>query len=87
MYQTTIELWNGNIAPCENCGAYDPEINKLITLCERNCENLRKNLTPEQEETLQKYIDCCDEYHLRMIELSFAEGFRLGIRLTSEAFH
>lgn len=85
MTQTIIELWNGNIAPCEHCGAHDPVINKLIGLMERNREQLSKGLTEAQMETFQKYIDCSEEYLLRMLELAFSDGFCLGSRLAVES--
>ena len=52
--KTIIDLWNGNIAPCEHCGSHDPVINNLIGLIERNRENLSRGLTEAQTETLQK---------------------------------
>ena len=85
MTQTILDLWNGNIAPCEHCGSHDPEANHLIGLMERNREDLRKGLTNAQAETFQKYIDCCEEYLLRMLELAFCEGFSLAAKLTVES--
>lgn len=84
MQKTIMELWNGNIAPCERCGSRDPEIKNLIGLIERNREGLSSGLTESQMETFQKYIDCSDEYLLRMIELAFCDGFRLGGKLAIE---
>ena len=84
MTRTISELWNGSIAPCEHCGARDPELNKLLGFMERHRESLREGLTAAQRETLEKYIDCSDEYLLRMMELSFCEGFTLGSRLLVE---
>ena len=55
---TIIDLWNGNIAPCEHCGAHDSDMNHLIGLMERNREALREGLTVAQMEISQKYIDC-----------------------------
>ena len=75
MTQTIIDLWNGNIAPCEHCGAHDPVISNLLSLIERNREKLSKGLTETQMETFQKYMDCSDEYLLRMLELAFSDGF------------
>jgi len=83
--QTILDLWNGNIAPCEHCGSHDPVINDLIGLMERNRENLSRGLTEAQLEILQKYMDCSDEYLLRMLELAFCDGFRLGSKLMVEA--
>ena len=82
--QTIIDLWNGNVAPCEWCGAHDPEANHLVGLMERNRESLREGLTAAQAEIFQKYIDCSEEYLLRMLELSFSDGFCLGGKLTME---
>ena len=85
MAQTITDLWNGNIAPCEHCGSHDPQINNLIGLIERNRENLSRGLTESQMDTFQKYIDCSEEYLLRMLELSFSDGFSLGSRLIIES--
>lgn len=82
--QTILDLWNGNIAPCEHCGAHDPEVNQLISLIEQNRENLSRGLMEAQTETFQKYIDCSEEYLLRMLELAFIDGFCLGGKLILE---
>lgn len=81
---TITDLWNGNIAPCERCGAHDSEVNHLIGLMERNRETLREGLTAAQIEIFQKYIDCSEEYLLRMLELAFCDGFCLGGKLAIE---
>ena len=78
-------LWNGSIAPCDCCGAYDEKANHLIGLLERNRIALNEELTAAQEELFEKYIACSDEYLLRMMELSFCDGFTLGTNLTVEA--
>lgn len=83
--QTIIDLWNGNIAPCEHCGAHDTESNHLIGLMERNREALCEGLTAAQRETFQKYMDCSEEYQLRMLELAFCDGFCLGSKLVIES--
>ena len=81
---TIIDLWNGNMAPCEHCGAHDSEVNHLIGLMERNREALREGLTAAQMEIFQKYIDCSEEYLLRMLELAFCDGFCLGGKMVME---
>lgn len=85
MTQTILDLWNGNVAPCEHCGRHDTEANQLIGLIERNREKLSEGLTEAQKEMFQKYIDCSEEYLLRMLALAFREGFCLGSRLSVEA--
>ena len=84
MNNTILDLWNGNIASCEYCGANDTEANHLIGLIERNRENLSRELSDAQKETFQKYIDCTDGYLLRMLELAFSDGFTLGSKLMIE---
>ena len=85
MSQTMKDLWNGNIAPCERCGAHDATANELISLMERNRTQLGEGLTAAQMDLFQKYIDCADEYLLHMLELAFCDGFSLGSKLTVEA--
>ena len=82
--QTIIDLWNGNIAPCEHCGSHDAQINRLLCLMERHREGLHNGLTEAQTEVFQKYMDCAEEYLLRMMELAFSDGFCLGARLAAE---
>lgn len=85
MSQTISDLWNGNIAPAEHCGAHDPQVNRLVGLMERNREHLSEGLTAAQKETFQKYIDSSEEYLLRMLELAFCDGYCLGSRLVMES--
>lgn len=85
MAQTISDLWNGSIAPCAHCGCNDPEANHLLRLIERNREALRKELPARQADLFQKYIDCSEEYLLRMLELAFCEGFCLGSKLAAES--
>ena len=85
MLQTITDLWNGNIAPYEHCGAHDPEVRELISLIERNREKLSRGLTAAQSEVFQNYIDCSEEYLLRLMELAFCDGFRLSARLLTES--
>ena len=83
--ETIIDLWNGNVAPAEDCGSRDPEANHLFSLMVRNEEKLRGGLTDAQKEVLQKYTDCSAEYLMRMLELAFCEGFSLGCKLVTES--
>ena len=83
--QTIEDLWNGNITPCENCGSHDPKLKQLRSLMGRNHDKLCEGLTEAQKETFQKYLDCSDEYFLRMLELAFCDGFCLGSKLAAES--
>lgn len=82
--QTMIDLWHGNIAPCEHCGVHDSEANHLLCLMERNRALLCEGLTEAQRELLQKYMDCSGEYLCRMLELAFCDGFCMGGKLAME---
>lgn len=85
MTQTISELWNGNIAPVEHCGEHDPAANRLYSLMEKTGEMLRKELTDIQKDTFGKYMECSEDYLLRMMEIAFTEGFCLGCRLMMES--
>ena len=82
--QTIIDLWNGNIAPCEHCGVHDSQVKHLVDLMKRNREILCEGLTTAQIEIFQKYIDCYEEYLFRMTELAFRDGFCMGGKLAVE---
>ena len=85
MNNTIIDLWYGNIAPYEQCGAHNPKILKQHSLIERNQEGLLAGLNDAQKELFQKYADCYDEYLISMMELAFCDGYALGCQLTTEA--
>lgn len=85
MMQTIADLWNGNIVPCDNCGAHDRQINELVVLMARNRDNLNKEISPAQQVIFEKYIDCAEEYLLRLMEQAFCDGFSLASRLLMEA--
>ena len=84
MQPTIKNLWNGNIAPCERCGAHHPQIKRLHALIEETRESLSKDLPVAQMEALRKYVEYSDEYLLHMLELAFCDGFSLGSRLMME---
>lgn len=79
------DLWYGNLAPFDKCGAHEEEITHLAALMERNQEELSSICTPAQKELFQKYMDCEEEYLLRMMEQAFLTGFSLSCRIFTEA--
>lgn len=85
MKETIIDLFHGNIAPCERLGVGNREIAHLGELVERNHQSLLRGLTDEQKEILEKYEDCVNEMNVLLYEESFVEGYRLGARMTVEA--
>lgn len=80
------DLWNGNIAPCEHCGAKDRQANALYAGAQRSREALKASLAGENHDLLENYGKHLEDYLLRMMELAFREGLVLGIRLTTEVF-
>ena len=85
MTSTILDLWNGNIAPCEHCGTHDEQSKHLFSLISRNREALSATLSESQKEILQKYLECTEEYLLRLMELAFSDGFSLGSRFAMES--
>ena len=79
MTHTIEDLWNGELAFCEHCGAYDPEANRLV----RELAQLQEG----QREQLQGYIDQTERYTLRMMELAFRDGFSAGVKLLTEGLY
>lgn len=78
-------LWNGNIAPGENCGTGDPEVKQLILLMERHKSVLDKELDEKHRQTFEKYYDCAEEYINLVSMHAFCDGFRLAAKLMAEA--
>ena len=84
--KTIDELWYSNISPSEQCTCGDKRLKELLKLVARNREDLDGTLTDKQKETLEKFEDCTNEMHCITERDAFSYGFRLGVRLTAEAF-
>ena len=87
MTHTIEDLWNGELAFCEHCGAYDPEANRLVREVARFRDDLLPQLQEGQLEQLQGYIDRTERYTLRMMELAFQDGFSAGVKLLTEGLY
>ena len=79
------ELWNGRTALADSCGTQVPEVKHIVCLSERSREELYKELSPRQKEIFEKYVDCQQEYLLRLTESAFCRGFSFASRLWGEA--
>lgn len=79
------ELYYGNISPTDRDivrgGAYAHILN-LVTC---NEDDLMQTLTQAQQETFEKFKDCASEQGDKNEMMSFALGFKLGMRLAVEA--
>ena len=80
------ELWYGNIAPLEQSTLGDKRFAELLNLVNQNREELVRTLTDKQKETLEKYEETVNEMYNVTERDAFSYGFRLGVRLMSEAF-
>ena len=79
------ELWRGNLQPIAKIGDGVRDIAKLERLKERNRERLFRLLGDRNEDVLEKYTDCIDEYTSTICEQAFYEGFCLGMRMGTES--
>ena len=80
------ELYYGNIRLSERSVRSGSELYKAQQLAARNETSLEGSMSDALKEAFQKYVDCTAELS-RMTELNaFALGFKLGLRLTAEAF-
>ena len=86
MFDTLKNFYRGHLVPDEKDGPNRPYIQDLLQLRDNNRERLCQGLTEEQKEILEKY-DCQTTEMIELIrEDSFISGYRMGTRLTAEAF-
>ena len=79
-----VDLWYGNIAPCETCGVGDAEIEQLVKCMGEQEETLRRVLQESQKELFTRYVRWSGLYACTISEKAFQEGFRLAVRFMSE---
>ena len=80
------ELYYGNISLSERGFRRTGEYAHVLQLAARNEEILTETLTEAQKETFGKFKDNTSEL-TSMTELTaFTLGFKLGLRLTAEAY-
>ncbi|MBR1532604.1 MAG: hypothetical protein IJ643_11155 [Eubacterium sp.] len=81
------EFWYGNITPTEYSRIENnAKYKEALNLVNQNQERLKATLNDEQIELLEKLLTASEEF-ANIIELdSFKAGFKLGVRLTIEAY-
>lgn len=81
------ELWYGNITPTEYSRIENnANYKEALRLVNQNQERLKSTLTNEQKELLDELLTSSEEF-ANLIELDcFKVGFKLGARLTIEAY-
>lgn len=81
MEQILEELWYGNIAPCENCGAGDEEIEMLVKLIGEHEETQSRRLQDNHKFLFAKYVQWADRYACCVSARAFRDGFILAARI------
>ena len=85
MTKTISRLWSGNLDPVMRLGMNNAEIDKMGKLMSDYYSKIKANITDEQKEILEKYLDCVNDYVLLISEQSFCDGFCLGTKILAEA--
>ena len=80
------ELFYGNIIPSEGSFRKAGEYAHILQLVTRNEEELTETLTEAQKVTFEKFKDGTSELNGMTEVTAFTLGFKLGLRLTAEAF-
>ena len=80
------ELYYGNITPPERSCRRSGEYAHILQLIARHEEKLTETLTEAQKETFEKFKDSTLEISSITEVTAFTLGFKLGLRLTAEAF-
>lgn len=80
------ELYHGNITPSDRSFCRTGEYAHILQLVSRNEEKLTETLTEAQKETFEKFKDGTSELSGMTEVTAFTIGFKLGLRLTAEAF-
>ena len=83
---TIEELYYGNITPSEREYRRGSEYAHVLQLATRSEEKLSETLTEAQKETFGKFKDNTSELSSMTEITAFTLGFKLGLRLTAEAF-
>ncbi len=81
------ELFYGNICPCDKHLTRGSEYSQLLNLAVKNEEKLAELLSPQQKEMFEKVKDCITDMNNLLEKEAFIEGFRLGVKLFSEAIY
>ena len=86
MESIIAELFYGNITPSERSYCKTGEYAHILQLVTRNEEKLTETLSEAQKETFEKFKDGTSELSSMTEVIAFTIGFKLGLRLTAEAF-
>ena len=81
------ELWYGNITPTEYSRIENnANYKEMLSLVTQQQERLKTSLSDEQKDVFERLLAASEEF-ANLIELDcFKVGFKLGARLTIEAY-
>ncbi len=79
------ELYESDVFPADRQTMLSEECRQVIEYQERHENDLVSTLTEAQKEIFEKYKDCASEVGLEDEFQAFSLGFRIGLRLMSEA--
>ena len=85
MKKTLIDLWNGNICPCDGSSQQDEEDKMLLTLIVKYQDQVLEHLDEQGKESLEKLIFSIDESWSKSCDNAFIQGFSLATKLIIEA--
>lgn len=85
MANTIQRLWYGNLEPIRHLVCNRMDIKQLKNLMQRNIHKLGAGLDEKENEILEKYDGCVNEYCSLLAEQAFFDGFCLGVRMVTEA--
>ena len=86
MASIIAEVFYGNITPSVRSYRRIGEYAYILPLAARNEEKMTETLTKAQKEPFEKFNDGTSEISSMTEVTAFTLGFKLGLRLTAEAF-
>lgn len=79
-------LYYGSLVPSDFAPtANSKESSECLKLAIRHEECLKDSLSATEQEIFQKYVDCLAEHHSIESQNAFVSGFRIAVRLMTEA--
>ena len=81
------DLFYGNICPCEKHLTRGSDYSQLLDKAVKNEEMLSALISPQQKEVYEKVKDCMTDMNNILEKEAFIDGFRLGVKLISEAVY
>ena len=86
MYEAFIDLWYGNVIPCEMRMKKNETEKSAVELMERYLIDLNNKMDEEGRALLIKFDNCHGELLQKESEDAFIKGFSLGVKLMAEVF-